>query len=138
MENGKPIFCSYCGKEAPAGSEICLGCGCKIKNGNKFCVNCGESLSEGQVACVKCNAPVIKNCLGRKNRIAAFLFAFFLGWLGVHKFYLGKPGLGALYLVCGTIGWLLILPPFIIGVISLIEAILYICMSDEEFDVKYN
>ena len=38
-----------------------------------------------------------------------YLLWFFLGFLGVHKFYLGKTGSGILYLLTGglfMIGWL--------------------------------
>ena len=31
---------------------------------------------------------------GDKNKIVAALLAFFLGWLGIHKFYLGKTTAG--------------------------------------------
>jgi hypothetical protein len=33
-----------------------------------------------------------------KSKLAAVLFAFFLGSFGFHKFYLGKIGMGVLYL----------------------------------------
>ena len=35
---------------------------------------------------------------GTKSKIAAGLLAIFLGGLGIHKFYLGYAGIGALYL----------------------------------------
>ncbi len=31
-----------------------------------------------------------------RSRLAAALMAFFLGWLGVHRFYVGKTGTGIL------------------------------------------
>lgn len=44
-----------------------------------------------------------------RSRVMAFLLCFFLGLWGVHKFYLGKNGMGVLYLftfgLCGY-GWL--------------------------------
>ena len=45
-----------------------------------------------------------------KSRLAALLLCFFLGALGVHRFYVGKIGTGILQLVtCGGFGiWALI------------------------------
>lgn len=43
-----------------------------------------------------------------KSKFVAYLLWFFLGLLGVHKFYLGKIGMGIVYLFTGgffTIGW---------------------------------
>jgi TM2 domain-containing membrane protein YozV len=34
-----------------------------------------------------------------KSRLAAALLAFFVGWLGVHRFYVGKIGTGLLIIV---------------------------------------
>jgi TM2 domain-containing membrane protein YozV len=34
-----------------------------------------------------------------KNRLVAFLLAFFLGMLGVHRFYVGKTGSGVAMLL---------------------------------------
>ncbi|KAF0108351.1 MAG: hypothetical protein FD146_925 [Anaerolineaceae bacterium] len=65
-----------------------------------------------------------------KNKLAAALLAIFLGGLGVHKFYLGKVGAGILYLVFCWTG-----VPEIVGII---EGILMLMMSDEDFSAKYN
>ncbi len=72
-----------------------------------------------------------------KNKIVAALLAFFLGTLGIHKFYLGKTTAGIIMLVCGTIGWLLILPGLISAVIAFIEFIIYLIKSDEDFHRDY-
>jgi TM2 domain-containing membrane protein YozV len=64
-----------------------------------------------------------------KSRIAAALFAFFLGGFGAHKFYLGQIGMGFLYLLfCWT---------FIPSIVAFIEFILLLAMSDETFNQKY-
>jgi TM2 domain-containing membrane protein YozV len=65
-----------------------------------------------------------------KNRTVAILLAFFLGGIGVHKFYLGETLMGVLYLVfCWTM---------IPSLIAFIEFILLIIKPQEEFDAKYN
>lgn len=65
-----------------------------------------------------------------KNKLVAALLAILLGGLGLHKFYFGKIGKGILYLVfCWT---------YIPSIIGLIEGIIYLSMSDEDFNRKYN
>jgi len=64
-----------------------------------------------------------------KSRVTAGVLALLLGFLGVHKFYLGQIGLGVLYLI---FAW-----TFIPALIAFIEGILYLVMSDEEFARKH-
>jgi TM2 domain-containing membrane protein YozV len=75
-------------------------------------------------------APVPQTVNRGKSKVAAALLALFLGGLGVHKFYLGGWGWGILYIV---FVWTLV--P---ALISFIEAIVLLLMSDSEFDRKYN
>jgi len=79
---------------------------------------------------------------GAKSKVAAGLLAIFLGGLGIHKFYLGYMGPGLVYLLVNTIGWvvtifLLGLPNMVFGIIALIEGIIYLTKSDEEFEQTY-
>lgn len=79
---------------------------------------------------------------GSKSNVAAGLLALFLGGLGIHKFYLGYVGPGLLFLLVNTIGWivtifLLGLPNIALGVIALIEGIIYLTKSPEEFEQTY-
>lgn len=68
--------------------------------------------------------------VGGKSKVTAGILALFLGGFGVHKFYLGKTGMGVLYLVfCWT---------YIPSVIGLVEAIIYFSKSDREFNRLYN
>lgn len=67
---------------------------------------------------------------GGKSKTTALVLCFFLGAFGGHKFYLGQTGWGLAYLVfCWT---------WIPCIISVIEFIILLCMSEEEFDYKYN
>ncbi len=65
-----------------------------------------------------------------KSKTVAALLAFFLGGLGIHKFYLGENLAGILYLL---FFWTLI--P---GLIAFFEFIGLLLMSDQAFNSKYN
>lgn len=91
-------------------------------------------------------APPVANAAPRaQNKLAAGLCGILLGGLGVHKFILGYSGTGGLmlgvtlggfvlgFLTCG-VTWLAISAMHIIG---LIEGIIYLTKSDEEFVRTY-
>jgi len=65
-----------------------------------------------------------------KNKTTAGVLAILLGSIGIHKFYLGKGIQGLIYLIfCWTA---------IPAIIGLIEGIMYLTMSEAEFNLKYN
>ncbi|MDM1496723.1 NINE protein [Myroides odoratimimus] len=65
-----------------------------------------------------------------KDKSVAALLAFFLGSLGIHKFYLNRPVQGVFYLLfCWT---------YIPTILGVFEAIRYVLMSKEVFFHKYN
>ena len=68
-----------------------------------------------------------------KSKVAAGLLAIFLGGLGIHKFYLGYTTQGIILLLVTFFGLLIFVGPIVTGVISLIEGIIYLTKSDEEF-----
>lgn len=73
--------------------------------------------------------------MNRKDKLAAGLLGIFLGTLGIHKFYLGytKEALIMLLvsvLTCGIGG-------VVMEIIGLIEGILYLTKTDEEFQAIY-
>lgn len=75
---------------------------------------------------------------GDRNRIVAALLAFFLGGLGVHKFYLGKNTAGIIMLLCTLFGIILLfLPTIVMGFIAFVEFIIYLVTSDEDFHQRY-
>ena len=53
---------------------------------------------------VPAGAPVV-NVVGGKSLLLAYVLWFFLGSLGVHKFYLRQPVWGLIYLFLGGLGW---------------------------------
>lgn len=75
---------------------------------------------------------------GEKNRLVAALLAFFLGSFGFHKFYLGKTKAGLTMLLVFLFGFILLgIPSLVIGVIALVEAIIYLTKSDADFETIY-
>jgi TM2 domain-containing membrane protein YozV len=66
----------------------------------------------------------------KKSRTVAAVLALLVGGLGAHHFYLNNVALGIIYLVfCFT---------FIPALLAFIEAIIFLTMSDDAFDAKYN
>lgn len=78
-----------------------------------------------------------------KSPIAAGLLALFLGSLGVHKFYLGYTKEGIILLVGTILSYLFtliligLIPLMIIGVVCLVEAIIYLTKSEADFNATY-
>lgn len=76
--------------------------------------------------------------VGDKNKLVAGVLAILLGSFGLHKFYLGYNGAGLVMLLCSLLGWMLFfIPNGIVGLIALIEGLIYITRSDEEFHQRY-
>ena len=107
------------GQAQPAADEqYCSSCGEVIKQEAEICPECGvgqesASTSDG-------SGP---------DRTTAGIFALFLGGVGAHKFYIGETTQGVVYL---CFFW-----TFIPAIVGLVEGILYLTKSDEEFQQKY-
>lgn len=90
----------------------CSSCGASIENGK--CPYCGTTYHQSynrsssnlnnDSLVQKINTPLVSP----KSKLCAFFLCLFLGYYGVHYFYVGKVGMGVLYLfTCGLfgIGW---------------------------------
>ena len=62
-----------------------------------------------------------------KSKSTATILAFFLGIIGVHRFYVGQKLWGIIYLFTGGLAGVFI-----------IDGILWLLGSQESFDKKYN
>ena len=71
------------------------------------------------------------------KKLAAGLLGLIFGFLGVHKFYLGYKREGIIMLVVFIAGWVIILPALAVAIIAIVEGVIYLTKSDEEFNQIY-
>ena len=138
----------------------CPNCGTPLANGAAFCSNCGtpvaapaqpyapagspatptadpyqqpyqqQAMYAQQPAYVQQAAPA-----GSKSKVAAGILGILLGALGIHKFYLGYTKAGIIMLLVSllTLG----LGAIVMEIIGLVEGIMYLTKSDQEFYQVY-
>ena len=82
-------------------------------------------------AAVSTNVILLAVVLAVAGGIIAGIFGIFLGALGIHKFILGFTGTGFLMLLVSVASCLFAAP--VVGLIGLIEGIIYLTKTDEEF-----
>ena len=104
----KMKFCKHCGAKIPEAAIICTHCGCQVEEMKhseqpNIVIN-NANTNTNMNTNVNAGIPYAR----AKNKWTAFLLCLFLGYLGAHKFYEGKAGMGILYLFTGGlfgIGW---------------------------------
>ena len=115
----------------------------------RYCTKCGAQNDELATYCVNCQTPLTPaagyqpmqsvnqgamtdwKAMGADKKVVAGILGILLGGLGIHKFFLGYTTEGILQIVisfvtCGA-G----------SIIGLVEGILYLTKSDEEFVRTY-
>ena len=85
------MYCRNCGNETANQAVICPECGVNPKNGKNYCQNCGNTTFSTDKICVNCGAQLTAQ---GKDWLTTLLLCFFLGYLGVHRFYTGNIGIG--------------------------------------------
>jgi len=134
------MYCRNCGKEVDPQAVACPGCGVPPRLERKFCNNCGASTESNQVLCTKCGVSLKSlAAAGEKNKVAAGLLGIFLGCFGIHKFYLGYSKEGVIMLLCSLVGGIVTcgIAPGVLYIIGLIEGVIYLTKSDDEFAQLY-
>ena len=111
-------FCSTCGAQLAAQVSFCANCGVAVNSAPAQPV-AGQPTAGQPIY----NAPA--SSIGVKSRTTAGILAILLGCLGIHKFYLGKVGMGILYLL---LCWI-----YVPAILGLIEGIIYLTQTDEAF-----
>ncbi len=124
--------CPQCGAPVSPDATECEYCGEKLTPSEKRAQTAYTQQPQPQVVYVREKAPEndYRSSWPVKSKLAAGLLAIFLGGLGIHKFYLGKTGMGVLYLLFSWTG--------IPEIVGFIEGIVYLCSNDENFQLKYH
>ncbi|WP_123536640.1 TM2 domain-containing protein [Halosimplex salinum] len=97
--------------------------------GEKYCAECGSIINEKAEICPECGVRQPGMGSGGDERLVTALLAILLGSFGAHKFYLGENKVGVIYLCFFWTG--------IPGIIGIIEGVIYLSKSDEEFRRQY-
>jgi hypothetical protein len=106
------MYCRNCGNEVSDKAIMCVACGTPPKAGDKFCYNCKASTNPGTTICMNCGVGLGKGSYSGEGKdwLTTLLLCFFLGALGVHRFYTKHTGIGIAQLLtlggCGI--WALI------------------------------
>lgn len=130
-------FCPECGEKVPAEYEVTRIQGdagpLEIAIGNETistgargpAVRRGHETGHGTSQPARPANPASPS----KDKLVTGILAILLGTFGIHKFYLGQIGWGIVYLCLSWTG--------ITGLIGLVEGIIYLTTSDDEFHQRY-
>lgn len=105
IPDGVTKFCEHCGSTIAKDAVVCPACGCQVAalrqvQAQPIIINNQNVNSTGQPIAVQGS---------RRDKWVAFFLCLFLGYIGAHRFYEGKPGTGLLYFFTGGlfgIGWI--------------------------------
>lgn len=89
-----------------------------------FCSKCGQKLNnEG-----KCDACYQEKLNNVRSRECAIVLTIFLGFLGIHNFYMGYKARAIIQVLLTSVGWTLFMAGPIISIIwAFVELIIILC-----------
>lgn len=120
-----------------------------------YCPNCSEQNTNFDSSCRRCGAMLpniampmqpapqygmqAQQPVGADKRVVAGICGILLGAFGVHKFVMGYNNEGIIMLLVSLVGGFLLcgIPTAIVSIIGLVEGIMYLTKSDEEFSQMY-
>ena len=121
-------------------SRYCTKCGAVNDDTAQYCANCQAPLNAvgsgyQPMQSVNPGAMTDWKAMGGDKKMVAGILAILLGSLGVHKFILGYTTEGVIMLLVSVLscGMLAVIP----SVIGIVEGIMYLTKSDEEFVRTY-
>ena len=81
------MYCSHCGAQIDNDAVVCIKCGCAVDPSFRSIKQqgLGREVSAGEE-------------ISTKSFAATAILCLFLGWMGIHRFYVGKTGTGLLML----------------------------------------
>lgn len=119
-----------------------------------YCPNCSEQNTNFDTSCRRCGAMLPNVGMpiqpapqygvqqmkppGSEKRIAAGICGILLNGLGVHKFIMGYTTEGIIMLSVYLVGICLFgIPSIIMAIIGIVEGVIYLTKTDEEFSQTY-
>lgn len=97
-------FCKFCGEKIPMDAVICTKCGRQVeelktsKDQPNIIIN-NENTNTNTNTNINANYIPLGGGAVERNKWVALLLCLFLGFLGAHKFYEFKYGMGVLYIL---------------------------------------
>ena len=123
---------------------------CHSQNPGNFqtCTNCGTMLPISPMPMQPMSSGYAQKIPGADKKIAAGLCGILIGGLGIHKFVLGYQQEGIIMLSVNLVSIILLIVScgllfplafvsMAVGIVGLVEGIIYLTKSDEEFVNTY-
>lgn len=109
------MYCRNCGSEMSENAAVCVACGVAKGESSNYCPNCGSETNPQAVVCIKCGVALSNKAnkvdgIGNseKSKTVAGVLAIFLGFFGIHEFYLGNNKKAIIRIIATAIAFILI------------------------------